>query len=72
MCSNYSFFLHNDFLIRNYLNLIYSNETLDTPLIPLLLQQQDIKKAMSSSFFHAHALIKPTKKHLSCYFNLTS
>ncbi len=71
-CSNYSLFLHNDFLIRNYLNLIYSNETLDTPLIPLLLQQQDIKKAMSSSFFNEHALIKPTKKQLSCFINLTA
>lgn len=71
-CSNYSLFLHNDFLIRNYLNLIYSNETLDTPLIPLLLQQQDIKKAMSSSFFTEQALIKPTKKQLSCFINLTA
>lgn len=25
LCSNYSFFLHQDFLIRHYLNLIYSN-----------------------------------------------
>jgi hypothetical protein len=43
--SSYSVFLHNDFLLRNYLNLIYSNETFNTPLTPLILR--DLKKIVS-------------------------
>ena len=66
-CISFSLFLHNDILIRNYLNLIYSNETLDTPLASLLLQ--DAKKSMLSSFFSSsfppRTFFKFNKKHTS-------
>lgn len=48
--TTYSFFLHQDFLIRNYLNLIYSNSSSD-PLISNLLLNQKKNFSRSSSLF---------------------